>query len=70
MNKQSVISSNLRSVGYEAESQTLEVEFHSGRTYQYYGVPSMYYVGLMDAVSLGTYLNMYVKGRYRYQELG
>lgn len=30
----------------------------------------MYYVGLMDAVSLGTYLNMYVKGRYRYQELG
>ena len=70
MNKQLVISSNLRSVGYEAESQTLEVEFHNGRIYQYFGVPSMHYVGLMNAVSLGTYLHRYVKGSYRYQKLG
>ena len=70
MNKQSVISSSLRSVGYEAESQILEVEFHNSGTYQYYGVPSAHYVGLMDAVSLGTYLNMYVKGHYRCQKLG
>jgi KTSC domain len=70
MNKQSVISSNLRSVGYEAESQTLEVEFHNGGTYQYFGVPSSHYVGLMKAVSLGTYLHTYIKGSYRYQKLG
>jgi hypothetical protein len=29
-----------------------------------------HYVGLMDAVSLGTYLHRYVKGSYRYQKLG
>jgi KTSC domain len=70
MNKQSVLSSNLRSVGYEAESQTLEVEFHNGGTYQYFGVPSAQYVGLMNAASLGQYLHRNIKGRYRYQKLG
>lgn len=39
MKRKSVVSGNIRSIGYEALSQTLEVEFDSGRVYEYYDVP-------------------------------
>lgn len=39
MNRNPVSSSNVKSVGYDSESSRLEVEFHHGGIYQYYGVP-------------------------------
>ena len=39
MNKQNVTSSNVKAIGYDDRTQTLEVEFLNGRVYQYYGVP-------------------------------
>jgi hypothetical protein len=53
-------------VGYDQESRTLEVEFHSGGLYQYYGVPEAIYEGLMRAASKGSYFHEYIKDRYRY----
>jgi hypothetical protein len=41
MNRIAVQSSNVTSVGYDASSSTLEVAFHSGGVYQYFGVPSI-----------------------------
>ena len=38
MDRQSVSSSNIVSVGYDPTSETLEVEFQSGGVYQYYNV--------------------------------
>ena len=38
MIRQPVSSSNIRSIGYDSESNTLEIEFHSGGVYQYFGV--------------------------------
>ena len=65
-----VRSSTLASVGYDARSQTLEVEFKRGTVYQYYGVPAGVYEGLMRAQSHGHYLDRYVKkGGYRYREM-
>lgn len=64
MNRQYVNSSNLRSIGYDQASQTLEIEFHSGRVYQYYGVPLSVYTGLMNASSHGTFFHRFIKGRY------
>jgi hypothetical protein len=49
MNRQPVASSNLSSVGYDADNQILEVAFHHGGIYQYYGVPVGVYRGLMAA---------------------
>ncbi len=65
-----VASSNLRSVGYDAASQTLEVEFKDSGVYQYYGVPEPVYQGLMGAGSKGGYLADYVRGVYRYRRVG
>ena len=64
MDKQRVSSSNVRSIGYEATSSTLEVEFNSGSLYQYSGVPEAIYAALIRAASKGSYLNNHIKDRY------
>ena len=70
MNRTPVVSSNLRSVGYDEASRTLEVEFHDGRIYQYFDVPASIYHGLMVASSHGSYLDRYVKkAGYRYRQV-
>mgnify|MGYP002336510248 CR=1 FL=1 len=66
----SVVSSNLRSVGYDPATAVLEVEFHGGGVYHYYGVPDSVYQGLMSAASKGGYLADHVKGVYRYRRIG
>jgi KTSC domain len=55
MNRISVSSSNLASVGYDQTTQMLEIEFLHGGIYQYSGVPSSVYDGLMTADSHGSY---------------
>ena len=69
MERQSVSSSNIASIGYDANSQTLEVEFKSGRIYQYYNVPLSEYNGLMNASSHGKYLNQYIKPFYSFTKI-
>jgi hypothetical protein len=64
-----VSSSNLSSVGYDAESQTLEIEFHHGGVYQYAGVPEGEYEGLISAESQGKYFHANIKNRYPFSKL-
>jgi hypothetical protein len=65
-----VKSSNISSIGYDAISSTLEVEFVSGAVYQCYKVPKSVYEGLMSAKSHGSYLAHYVKDAgYHYKEI-
>ena len=59
-----VRSSNISSIGYDADSRTLEVEFNSGSIYQYSQVPEMVYDGLMGARSYGTYFNGNIRDNY------
>ncbi len=61
MNRVPVSSSNLMSVGYDPESQILEVEFHNNTVYQYLNVPHHIYSGLISAGSHGSYLDSHVK---------
>jgi hypothetical protein len=69
MDRETVSSTNLAAVGYDATTQTLEVEFHGGRVYQYYGVPQQMYEELMQAPSAGKFFNVYVKERYPYSRI-
>jgi hypothetical protein len=69
MKRQSVQSSNIASIGYDAASQTLEVEFLNGGVYQYFGVPQNIYQGIMSASSHGEYLAQHIKGHYRYSKV-
>ena len=70
MQRHPVASTNLLSIGYDAGSETLEVEFHSGSVYQYYGVPEHIYEQLVGASSKGQYLNAYIKDHYPYSRIG
>jgi len=66
-----VSSSDVASVGYDASTSTLEVEFQSGGIYQYFGVPERHFLALTNGSgSVGKYLNAQIKGRYRYQRVG
>ncbi|MER2514392.1 MAG: KTSC domain-containing protein [Nitrosomonas ureae] len=69
MERQAVASSNLRSVGYDAESAILEIQFHHGGVYQYVAVPLTIYEGLMAAGSKGRYFASHIKKRYRYRKV-
>ncbi len=67
MQREPVTSSNIASIGYDEEAQTLEVEFLTGETYQYFDVPMSVYQELMSTASHGRYLNQYIKGKYRFE---
>lgn len=70
MKRQPVDSSNLSSVGYDPQTNTLEVEFNHGGIYQYFNVPSHIYQGLMNANSHGQYFDQYIKrAGYSYQKI-
>jgi hypothetical protein len=69
MNRQAVSSSNIASIGYDANSQTLEIEFLNGGVYQYFDVPQHVYEELMNASSHGQYLARNIKGVFRYSKV-
>lgn len=64
-----VSSSNLSSIGYDADTQTLEIEFQHGGVYQYPGVPESEYEGLMHADSQGKYFHANIKNKYPHIKL-
>lgn len=69
MERTAVSSSNIGAIGYEAETQTLEVEFLNGSIYQYAGVSVEEYEAMMNGDSKGKYLNANIKGRYSFTKL-
>jgi hypothetical protein len=65
MERQIVSSSNLASVGYNPESETLQVEFSkSGKLYEYYNVPQFMYDRLLEAPSIGIFFNAEIRTAY------
>ncbi|HKG02322.1 MAG TPA: KTSC domain-containing protein [Conexibacter sp.] len=65
MHRLSVESSAIESVGYDARTRTLEVEYASGRVYRYLGVPPRVHQTLMRTESHGAFVNRRVKPYYR-----
>jgi len=64
---QPVSSSNIAAVGYDAENQTVYVQFLNGSTYAYKGVPEHEFENLRTASSVGSYLNRNYKNVYPYE---
>lgn len=63
-----VESSNIASVGYDAEKKLLEIEFHHGAVYQYFDVPEKLYEDLMSSPSQGAYFMNEIKDKFKYQK--
>ncbi|HGM5561016.1 MAG: KTSC domain-containing protein [Serratia marcescens] len=69
MDRENVTSSNISSIGYDADSQTLEIEFLNGAIYQYFDVPEQVHAELMGADSVGAFLARNIKGSFRYSRV-
>lgn len=69
MDMNPVTSTNIEAIGYDESSQTLQVEFKNGATYQYFDVPEQVFDSLRDADSVGAYLAANIKGTYRFSKV-
>ena len=64
MERYSVKSSFINSIGYDEYSRTLEVEILHEGVYQYFHVPSYKFFGVMTADSHGEYFDYCIKDCY------
>lgn len=69
MPRHPVESRALRSVIYDAEARTLDLEFISGSVYRYFEVPEFTYRALMRAQSKGQFFQTSIDGKFRYEEI-
>ncbi len=65
-----VESSNVDQIGYDAGSEELHVTFKNGGHYVYLNVPEHLFIGLRDAVSVGSFLNREIKPSYSFEKRG
>jgi len=69
MERKKVNSSNIRTVGYEASSQTLEVELSDGTIWEYSRAPSEVYRRLMAAPTMISYYRDNIEEDYSRRRL-
>lgn len=65
MIRQPLQSSNIASVGFDSESNTMEVEFHNGQIHHYHDVSGETHQRLINHPSPGAFLHASVKNRFR-----
>lgn len=69
MNRILVNSTTISSVGYNADTLVLEVEFINGALYKYLDVPATVYLRFMNADSKGQFYNYYIRDVYDYERV-
>jgi len=69
MERKNVISSNIKSIGFDPEDKILEIEFHDGGIYQYFDVPQTIYNDLITAKSHGSFFHKHIKNNYRWKKI-
>lgn len=69
MEREPVTSSNLVSVGYNPDSETLEVEFKTTGVYEYYNVPPFMHERLIRAGSIGAFFNAEIRNSYAHAKV-
>lgn len=69
MHRVRVSSTVLAAVGYDEDSRTLEIRFHSGAIYRYRDVPPEVVLELLTAESLGHTFTTTVRDTYGYERL-
>ena len=68
MEHHKVNSSDIASIGYEPDTQTLAVEFHATGMYQYFSVPQDIYDGFRETPTHGKYFYQNIKGKYAWEK--
>jgi hypothetical protein len=66
MEKLAVQSTAITAVGH---TRVLEIQFKSGKTYQFFGVPEDVYIEFLRSGSKGQFFNKHIRGKYQSQEV-
>lgn len=69
MERKKVSSDKIRSIGYDARNQVLEIEFSDGKIVQYAGVPSEVHRRLMAAPTIVSYFRDNIEDEYSAKRL-
>ena len=69
MRRVAVESSAIKSVGYDSQHATLEIEFVEGGVYQYFLVPRDVHAKFLVSESLGNYFIAHIRNNYSYRRL-
>jgi len=69
MDREPVQSRALRSVGYDRDAHTLELEFASGTLYRYFDVPEFTHRALMHAKSKGHFFQTSIDRKFKCEEV-
>ena len=69
MNMTPVSSSAVDKVGYDAPRRLLRLMYTNGRVYDYFDVPPNIYDELLQAESVGEFVNLEIKPHYDYCEV-
>jgi hypothetical protein len=64
-----VASSAVRTVRYHAAHNELDVRFEKGREYRYSNVPRSKFRALLDAESIGEFINHEIKPYHFFREI-
>jgi len=59
-----VESATLSAVVYDESEEVLQLQFCSGATYEYSGVPAAVHAALLNASSKGGYFNQAIRGHF------
>lgn len=70
MNRIIIESSMIRSIGYDADNSTLEIEFDSGAIWQYFDFPESIWYEFEGADSQGKFFNREIKNQYSASQVG
>jgi hypothetical protein len=66
---QFVDSSNVEAIGFDSEAGEIHVQFRGGRTYAYGEADEVTFEELLEADSIGSYINRVLKPHHPCREL-
>jgi len=69
MERKVVDSTSMLSWGYDPITKRMEVEYHNGKLYSFFGIPEELSRELDASPSKGGYMERNVKGVYSYEKL-
>lgn len=70
MNRTIIESSMIRSIGYDADNSTLEIEFNSGAIWQYFDFPESIWYEFEGSDSQGKFFRREIKNQYSESQVG
>lgn len=70
MDRKNVESSMIRSIGYDVNNSTLEIEFNSGAVWQYFDFPESSWYEFEAAESQGKFFLREIKNQYSESRVG